>query len=92
MDAFNCGSIARWINHSVGNANLLKQCALTPEDPRVPTQSRFCYRICFFAMRDIQPGEELLYDYGTVYCACACAAACQTPGACVHTWDACTTN
>eukprot|EP00793_Prasinoderma_coloniale_P003830 PRCOL_00003207-RA len=67
MDGFNCGSVARWINHSVDGANLLRQCALTPEDPRVPPQSRFCYRICFFAMRDIEPGEEILYDYGPLY-------------------------
>ena len=37
---------------------------MTPEDRQAPAQSRFCYRVCFYAQKKIKRGDELLYDYG----------------------------
>lgn len=53
MDAFFCGNKSRYINHSRDRANLKSD---------VHSKGGVPY-IVFFALRDIYPGEELLFDY-----------------------------
>jgi euchromatic histone-lysine N-methyltransferase len=48
------GNVTRYINHSC-DPNLIVQCVFVGSE-RLP-------RICLFAWKDIQPGEELCYDY-----------------------------
>jgi SET domain-containing protein len=51
IDAKHGGNAARWINHSCA-----PNCEADEEDGRVHIK----------ALRDLQPGEELFYDYGLV--------------------------
>jgi len=51
IDAKHGGNAARWINHSCA-----PNCEADEEDGRVFIK----------ALRDLQPGEELFYDYGLV--------------------------
>lgn len=56
IDANFDGNSARWINHSCA-----PNCeAVMEEDEDAPKRSR----VFIEAIRDIQPGEELTYDYG----------------------------
>ena len=48
------GNVTRYINHSC-EPNLIVQCVFVGCE-RLP-------RICLFAWKDIDPGEELCYDY-----------------------------
>ena len=53
LDATVSGGLARFINHSC-NPNCIAQTYELPGDPR---------RIGIFALRRIEAGEELFYDY-----------------------------
>ncbi|KAL3317912.1 SET domain bifurcated [Cichlidogyrus casuarinus] len=56
MDAKKMGNLARYFNHSC-NPNVFVQSVFTQtQDPRFP-------KISFFAMRNIEAGEELCWDY-----------------------------
>jgi hypothetical protein len=46
--------LGRLVNHSIENANLKAKVFDHKGEPR----------ILFFAIKDINPGDELLYDYG----------------------------
>ena len=48
------GRMGRLVNHSRKQANVVTKMVTLPERP--------C--LCLMAARDIQPGEELQYDYG----------------------------
>jgi histone-lysine N-methyltransferase SETD8 len=48
------GRLGRLVNHSIENANLKAKVFDHKGEPR----------ILFFAIKDINPGDELLYDYG----------------------------
>ena len=48
------GRMGRLVNHSRKQANVVTKMVTLPERP--------C--LCLVAARDIQPGEELQYDYG----------------------------
>ncbi|RME29989.1 SET domain-containing protein [Candidatus Parcubacteria bacterium] len=52
IDGKDRGNLARYINHSCR-----PNCEADVVDDR----------ICIFALRDIEPGEELTYDYGEEY-------------------------
>ncbi|KAJ7571199.1 hypothetical protein O6H91_01G154600 [Diphasiastrum complanatum] len=57
IDAGNCGSVARFVNHSC-DPNLFVQCVLSSHhDVTLP-------RIVLFAADNIPPLQELVYDYG----------------------------
>ena len=69
VDATRKAGLARFLNHSC-DPNCYKQRILCDHMSRLP-------RIAFFTLRDIQPLEELTYDYGyadvpgkTVPCLC----------------------
>ena len=69
IDATHFSNLARFLNHSC-DPNCYKQRILCDHMSRLP-------RIAFFTLRDIQPLEELTYDYGyadvpgkTVPCLC----------------------
>ena len=59
IDAKAAGNVGRFINHSASEPNLIIQTVFTS-----PMHSTLFYRVAFFAARDIEPYEELLYDYG----------------------------
>lgn len=54
IDGRTRGNVTRYINHSC-EPNLIVQCVFIGNE-RLP-------RICLFAWKDIEPGEELCYDY-----------------------------
>ena len=69
IDATHFSNLGRFLNHSC-EPNCFKQRIICDHNSRLP-------RIAFFAMRDIEPHEELTYDYGyadvpgkTVPCLC----------------------
>ncbi|XRB16608.1 histone-lysine N-methyltransferase [Pseudoscourfieldia marina] len=72
LDAYQYGNVARYINTSKGRTNLILQPIFTRTDSKQassapdPSSMQF-YRIALFATRDIEPLEELLYDYGGEY-------------------------
>ncbi|CAN0914077.1 Histone-lysine N-methyltransferase SUVR3 [Linum grandiflorum] len=56
IDATKIGNVARFINHSCDGGNLWTATVRSPGA---------CFpRLCFFASRDIQAGEELSFSYG----------------------------
>ena len=77
LDAFKVGNLARYINtcdspekEGGTKANLILQpifARLLGEDGAPQPHSMQFYRVALFATRDIEPGEELLYDYGRNY-------------------------
>jgi hypothetical protein len=67
IDAKAAGNVGRFINHSSSESgaqsiNLLIQPVFTS-----PMHSLQFYRVAFFASRDIEPYEELFYNYGYDY-------------------------
>jgi hypothetical protein len=56
IDATHFSNLGRFLNHSC-DPNVFKQRVFCDHNSRLP-------RIAFFALRDIQPLEELAYDYG----------------------------
>lgn len=52
LDAFFCGNVTRFINHSQRPNCYVKILTVN-----------CCQRIAFFAKQDIKRGEELLFDY-----------------------------
>ncbi|KAK2480389.1 hypothetical protein H9L39_07957 [Fusarium oxysporum f. sp. albedinis] len=61
VDAAIYGNLSRYINHAPGNSGGGKcGCNITPQILYVNGE----YRIKFNAMRDIQAGEELFFNYG----------------------------
>jgi SET domain-containing protein len=61
LDATMRGNIARYINHSC-TPNCYSKVVLEPEGkPYVPGSVRG--HIVIFAMRDLEPNEEVTYDY-----------------------------
>ncbi|KAF8403458.1 hypothetical protein HHK36_011562 [Tetracentron sinense] len=58
IDATRVGNVARFINHSCDGGNL--------STVLVRNSGALLPRLCFFASRDIQEGEELTFSYGDV--------------------------
>ncbi|KAJ4970348.1 hypothetical protein NE237_003447 [Protea cynaroides] len=58
IDATRVGNVARFINHSCDGGNL--------STVLVRNSGLLLPRLCFFASRDIQEGEELTFSYGDV--------------------------
>ncbi|KAA8518366.1 hypothetical protein F0562_015751 [Nyssa sinensis] len=56
IDATRIGNVARFINHSCDGGNL--------STVLVRSSGALLPRLCFFASRDIQQGEELAFSYG----------------------------
>ena len=56
IDATNFSNLGRFLNHCC-DPNCFKQRVFCDHDSRLP-------RIAFFALRDIEPNVELVYDYG----------------------------
>ncbi|GAB4857235.1 hypothetical protein Ancab_015142 [Ancistrocladus abbreviatus] len=56
IDATRIGNVARFINHSCDGGNL--------STVLVRSSGALLPRICFFASRDVQVGEELTFSYG----------------------------
>ena len=74
IDPFNAGNAARWINHSVEDANLeMRSLAKTTTVPLMNMEAgvdtfeeREVPLLGLFATRDLRYGEELLWDYSGV--------------------------
>uniref|UniRef100_A0AC34QE42 Methionine synthase n=1 Tax=Panagrolaimus sp. JU765 TaxID=591449 RepID=A0AC34QE42_9BILA len=60
IDAQNCGNFTRFMNHSCNNNLNCRVVYIGGDCGRIPSP-------VFFAMRDIQSGEQLTIDYGTDY-------------------------
>ncbi|XP_043698483.1 histone-lysine N-methyltransferase SUVR3 [Telopea speciosissima] len=58
IDATRVGNIARFVNHSCDGGNL--------STVLVRNSGLLLPRLCFFASRDIQEGEEVTFSYGDV--------------------------
>ncbi|XP_028064816.1 histone-lysine N-methyltransferase SUVR3 [Camellia sinensis] len=58
IDATVIGNVARFINHSCDGGNL--------STVLVRSTGALFPRVCFFASRDIQEGEELTFSYGEI--------------------------
>ncbi|XP_021776044.1 histone-lysine N-methyltransferase SUVR3-like [Chenopodium quinoa] len=58
IDATRIGNVARFINHSCDGGNL--------SAILIRSSGALLPRVCFFASRDIQAGEELSFSYGDV--------------------------
>ncbi|XP_050203745.1 histone-lysine N-methyltransferase SUVR3 [Mercurialis annua] len=58
IDATRVGNVARFINHSCDGGNLSTMLVRSAGD--------LLPRLCFFASRDINEGEELTFSYGEV--------------------------
>lgn len=52
IDAYRCGNIARFINHSCAPNSQVEKWIVNGQ-----------YRMAVFAFKDIQPDEEITYDY-----------------------------
>lgn len=77
VDAENRGNIGRFINHSCVPNLTVKRVVQRRMWGNTAKEVRF-FAPCFFATRDIEPGEELTWDYGPnkpLPCLCsACAS------------------
>lgn len=56
VDAYNCGSVSRFFNHSCNPNLLVVPCFIDHIDQSL-------HFIAFFAARDIKPDQELCFDY-----------------------------
>ncbi|KAM7278857.1 hypothetical protein ACFE04_005991 [Oxalis oulophora] len=58
IDATRVGNVARFINHSCDGGNLLSKL--------VRSSGTLVPRLCFFASKEIQAGDELAFSYGEI--------------------------
>ena len=66
IDSTHAGNVASYVNHACKGANLEARRVFTSH------RDRAMPRVCFFAARDISPGEELTLSYGAAPEPCFC--------------------